>query len=159
VVDNLLKNKLYLAQSVLLCLIFLLKTDLLDCFSLYFNYDTIIEVESKTIIQTILLDKEVFTLIKTLRERNLTVNECLNILNNKEELFNELLDKKYFYEAAGLVFIFSSVRFIKFIPYYIIEKLIERYKNREISLNEYLTHVQLLAEQLDIHPFLDYEIV
>lgn len=81
-------------------------------------------------------------MIKTLRERNLTVNECLNILNNKEELFNELLDKKYFYEAAGLVFIFSSVRFIKFIPYYIIEKLIERYKNREISLNEYLTHVQ-----------------
>ncbi len=125
----------------------------------YFDYDKIIEVESKTIIQTILLDKDVFTLIKTLRERNLSVNECLNILNNKEGLFNELLNKKFIYEAKGLVFIFSDVRFIKFIPYYIIEKLIERYRNQDISLNEYLTHLKLLTEQLDIHPFLDYEIV
>ena len=125
----------------------------------YLDYDKIIEVESKTIIQTILLDKDVFTLIRTLRERSLSVNECLNILNNKEGLFNELLNKKFIYETKGLVFIFSDVRFIKFIPYYIIDKLIERYRNQEISLNEYLTHLQLISEQLEIHPYLDYEIV
>jgi len=125
----------------------------------YFDFDKIIEVESKTIIQTILLDKDVFTLIKTLRERNLSVNECLNILSNKEGLFNELLNKKFIYEAKGLVFIFSDVRFIKFIPYYVIEKLIERYRNQKISLNEYLTHLKLIVEQLEVHGYLDYEIV
>ena len=98
-------------------------------------------------------------MIKTLRKENLTVNDCLNILNNREELFNELLAKKFIYETRGFVYIFSDVRFIKFNPYYIIEKLVERYQKQEISLNEYLTHLKLLSGQTKDTSSIDYEIV
>ena len=125
----------------------------------YYNYDIVFEIENKTIIQSVLLDKDVFSLIKTLRERNLSVNDCLNILNNREELFNELLDKKFIYESKGFVYIFSDVHFIKFKPYYIMKKLVERYQKQEISLNEYLAHLKLLSEELRDSPSIDYEIV
>ena len=98
-------------------------------------------------------------MIKALRTENLTVNECLILLSNREELFNELLAKKFIYEAKGVVYIFSDVRFIKFNPYYIIEKLVERYQKQEISLNEYLTHLKLLSEQTKDVKSIDYEIV
>jgi len=125
----------------------------------YYNYDIVSEIENKTIIQSVLLDKDVFSLIKALRKENLTVNECLNLLSNREELFNVLLAKKFIYEAKGFVYIFSDVRFIKFNPYYIIEKLVERYQKQEISLNEYLTHLKLLSEQTKDVKSIDYEIV
>ncbi|MHA1987490.1 MAG: hypothetical protein ACW98D_12705 [Promethearchaeota archaeon] len=130
-----------------------------DLENFYYSYDIVSEIENKTIIQSILLDKDVFSLIKTLRNESLTVNDCLNILNNREELFNELLDKKFIFETKGFVYIFSDVRFIKFNPYYIIEKLVERYRKREISLNEYLTHLKLLSEQMRDKLTIDYEIV
>ena len=125
----------------------------------YYNYDIVFEIENKTIIQSVLLDKDVFSLNKILRERSITVNDCLNILNNREELFNDLLDKKLIYEAKGFVYIFSDVRFIKFKPDYIIKKLVERYQEQEISLNEYLAHLKLLSEQSGDPLSLDYEIV
>ena len=125
----------------------------------YYNYDVVSEIENRTIIQSILLDKDVFSLIRTLREESLTVNDCLSILNNRGELFNELIDKKFIYETKGFVYIFSDIRFIKFNPYYIIEKLVERYQKQEISLNEYLTHLKLLSEQTRDKLSIDYEIV
>ncbi len=125
----------------------------------YFDYYNLSDFENKTIIQTVLFDKDVFSLIKILREKRLTVNECLNILNNKEELFNELLDKKFIYETKGFVYLFSDVRFIKFRPYYLMEKLSDRYQNKEISLNEYMAHLKLLTKQMKEPISLDYEIV
>jgi len=125
----------------------------------YFNYDIISDIENRTIIQTVLLDKDVFSLIKTLREGRVSVNDCLSILNNKQELLNELLEKKFIFEAKGFVYLFSDVRFIKFKPYFIIERLVERYKNQDISLNEYLTHLKLLNEHKKSPTSIDYEIV
>lgn len=125
----------------------------------YFDYYNLSDFENKTIIQTVLFDKDVFSLIKTLREKRLTVNECLNILNNREELFDELLDKKFIYETKGFVYLFSDVRFIKFSPFYLMEKLSDRYQNKEISLNEYITHLKLLTKQIKEPISLDYEIV
>jgi len=125
----------------------------------YQEYYNASDFENKTIMQTVLFNKDVFSLLKTLRKKQITVNDCLNILNNKEELFNELIDKKFIYEAKGQVYLFSDVRFIKFSPYYLIEKLVDRYQNQEISLNEYIAHLKLLTEQME-EPFsLDYEIV
>ncbi len=126
----------------------------------YLEYKTISDIENKIIIQTVLLNKDVFLLIKTLRETRITIKNCLDILNNKEELFNELIEKKFIYELKGFVYIFSDVRFIKFFPSFIIKKLVKRYDNQEISLNEYLTHLKLLTEQLGTHPEeINYEIV
>ncbi|MFX1345740.1 MAG: hypothetical protein ACFFBC_12630 [Promethearchaeota archaeon] len=125
----------------------------------YFNYDVISELENRTIIQTVLLDKDVFFLIKTLREGRVSVNDCLIILNNKQELLNELLEKRFIFEAKGFVYLFSDVRFIKFKPYYIIERLVERYKNHDISFNEYLTHLKLLIEHIKSPTSVDYDIV
>jgi len=127
--------------------------------SFYFNYDIISDYENRVIIQTVLLDKEVFFLIKTLRNGKLSFNECLNILNNKQELLNELLEKKFIFEAKGIVYLFSDVRFIKFKPYFIIQKLLERYKKQDISLDEYLAHLRLLAEQIESPRSIDYEII
>lgn len=131
--------------------------DLLENF--YFNYDIISDIENRTIIQTVLLDKDVFSLIKTLRDGRVSVNDCLSILNNKQELLNELLEKKFIFEAKGFVYLFSDVRFIKFKPYFIIERLVERYKNQDISLNEYLAHLKLLTAHMKSPISIDYEIV
>lgn len=125
----------------------------------YQEYYNASDFENKTIMQTVLFNKDVFSLLKTLRKKQITVNDCLNILNNKEELFNELIDKKFIYEAKGQVYLFSDVRFIKFSPYYLIEKLVDRYQNQEISLNEYIAHLKLLTEQMEKPFSLDYEIV
>jgi len=125
----------------------------------YFDYYNLSDFENKTIIQTVLFNKDIFYLLKTLREKILTVNDCLSILNNKEGLFTELLDKKFIYETKGFVYLFSDVRFIKFSPYYLIKKLIDRYHNQEISLNEYMAHIKLLTEQMEEFFSLNYEIV
>lgn len=125
----------------------------------YLDYYNISDFENKTIIQTVLFNKDVFHLLKMLREKRVTVNDCLNILKNKEELFNELLDKNFIYEAKGFVFLLSDIRFIKFSPNYVIEKLVERYNNQDISLNEYIAHLKLLTEQIEEPLSIDYEIV
>ena len=129
---------------------------LVNCYS---NYDCISEIENKSLIN-ILMDKEVYSLIQELRKESLTVSKSLDILNNNEDLFHELLEKQFIYEAMGIVSLFSDIRFIKFTPYYLVEKLSERYYNQKISLDQYLTHLKLLTEQLEKHPSLiDYEII
>ncbi|MFX1314312.1 MAG: hypothetical protein ACFE9T_00480 [Promethearchaeota archaeon] len=126
----------------------------------YVNYDAIADIKNKTILQTVILNKDVFSLLKILREKRLSVDECLNILSNKEELFMELIEKKFIYEAKGFVYSFSDVHFIKFTPFYIIERITKRYRDKEISLDEYLTHLKLLVNQLEKHPlYIDYEII
>ncbi|TFG28949.1 MAG: hypothetical protein EU532_04250 [Promethearchaeota archaeon] len=123
------------------------------------NYDCISEIENKTIIN-FLMNKEVYSLLEKLRKESLSVSNCLDILNNKEDLFNELLQKKLLYEARGVVHLFSDIRFIKFAPLYVIEKLSKRYNRQEISLNEYLTHIKLLISQYEKgKSILDYEII
>lgn len=132
------------------------KQNLVSC---YTNYDCIAEIENKSLIN-ILMDKEVYSLIVKLRKESLTVSKSLDILNNNEDLFHELLEKQFIYEAKGIVSLFSDIRFIKFTPYYLVEKLSERYYNQKISLDQYLTHLKLLTEQLEKHPSLiDYEII
>jgi len=126
---------------------------------LFSNYNCSQEIENKEIIN-FLIDRDVFNLIKALRKKELTVNESINILNNKEELFEELLEKKFIFEAKGEVFLFSDIRFIKFTPYYIIELLLERYQKQEISFDQYLFHLKLLINQLNSQPsILDYNVI
>ncbi len=125
----------------------------------YANYDCISEIKNKTIVN-FLMNKEVYSLLETLRDKSISVSACLDILSNKEDLFNELLNEKIIYEAKGVVNLFSDLRFIKFTPYYIIEKLSKRYRSQEISFNEYLTHLKLLTTHYEKHPsILDYEII
>jgi len=126
----------------------------------YANYDCISEIENKIIIN-ILMNRDFYSLIIQLRQhKSISVSTCLDILNNNEELFNDLLEKRFIFEAKGIVSLFSDVRFIKFTPYYIIEKLSKRYKNQTISFDEYLTHLKLLTKQFESQPSLiDYEIV
>jgi len=125
----------------------------------YKSYDCASEIENKTIIN-FLIDKDSYQLLLKLRENSLSVVQCLDILNNKEDLFNELLEKKIIYETQGNVFLFSDIRFIKFTPFYLIERLSKRYKDREISFNEYITHLKLLTERYNKHQSLiDYNII
>lgn len=125
----------------------------------YANYDSGKEIESKRLFN-FLLDKEVFELIKALRKTDLSVNDCLIILNNKEELFSELLEENVIFESKGLVFLFSDIRFIKFIPYYIMKKLNLRYEKQEISLNQYISHLQYFLSTLESEPnHLNYSII
>jgi len=132
------------------------KRNLVNC---YTNYDCIAEIENKSLIN-ILMDKEVYSLIVKLRKESLSVSKSLDILNNNEDLFHELLEKQFIYEAKGVVSLFSDIRFIKFTPYYLVEKLSERYHNQKISFDQYLTHLKLLTEQLEKNPSLiDYEII
>ena len=125
----------------------------------YSNYNIISEIENKVIIN-FLMEKDVYSLIEQLREKSISVSKCLDILNNNEELFHELLDKKVLYESKGVVALFSDIRFIKFTPFYIIEKLSKRYLNQIISFDECLAHLILLTGPLENFPSLiDYEIV
>jgi len=125
----------------------------------YSSYNCSQEIDSMVIFN-FLVDNDVYSLIKTLRKNELTVHDCLNYLNNREELFEELLEKKIIFEAKGYVYLFTDIRFIKYTPYYIIKILPSRYKNQEISLDQYLCHLELLISQLkDKSSFLDYTVI
>ncbi len=125
----------------------------------YSSYNCSQEIDSMVIIN-FLIDNDVYNLIRTLRINELTVNDCLTCLNNREELFEELLEKKIIFEAKGNVYLFTDIRFIKYTPYYIIKILPSRYKNQEISLDQYLCHLELLISQLkDRSSFLDYTVI
>lgn len=125
----------------------------------YSNYNCNKEIDSKIIIN-FLIDNGVYNLISTLRKNVLTVNECLTCLNNREELFEELLEKKILFEAKGKVYLFTDIRFIKYTPYYIIKILPSRYKNQEISLDQFLYHLELLISQLSNKASnLDYTVI
>jgi hypothetical protein len=125
----------------------------------YSNYNCSQEIDSKAIVN-FLSDNDVYNLIRTLRKKELSVNDCLSCLNNRVELFEELLEKKIIFEAIGNVYIFTDIRFIKYTPYYILNILPSRYKNQEITLDQYLTHLQLLMSQLNEKPsFLDYTVI
>jgi hypothetical protein len=125
----------------------------------YSSYNCSQEIDSMVIFN-FLVDNDVYSLIKTLRKNELTVHDCLNYLNNREELFEELLEKNIIFEAKGYVYLFTDIRFIKYTPYYIIKILPSRYKNQEISLDQYLYHLELLISQLkDESSLLDYTVI
>jgi len=125
----------------------------------YSSYNCSQEIDSMVIVN-FLIDNDVYNLIRTLRINELSVNDCLTRLNNREELFEELLEKKIIFEAKANVYLFTDIRFIKYTPYYIIKILPSRYKNQEISLDQYLCHLELLVSQLkDKSSFLDYTII
>jgi len=125
----------------------------------YSSYNCSQEIDSMEIVN-FLIDNDVYNLIRILRKNELTVHDCLNYLNNREELFEELLEKKIIFEAKGNVYLFTDIRFIKYTPYYIIKILPSRYKNQEISLDQYLYHVELLISQLkDKSSFTDYTVI
>ena len=125
----------------------------------YSGYNCSQEIESKLIV-SLLVDTDVYNLIKALRKRELTVNDSLNLLNNKEDLFEELLEKRIIFEAKGIVFLFTDIRFVKYTPFYLIKILPMRYKKGEISLDQYLFHLKLLINPLKKKSsFLDYTII
>ncbi len=125
----------------------------------FLNYDPTSDAESKTLLY-FLMEKDVYTLIKRLRDIVLSVNDCLNILSSREELFNELIEENIIYETKGNVILLSDLRFIKFTPFYIIKNLLEKHNNMEISADEYLTHLKLMMEEYDkSSSYINYEII
>jgi len=125
----------------------------------YTNYNCSQEIESKLIV-SLLIDSDVYNLIKALRKSELTVNDSLNLLNNREDLFEELLETKIIFEAKGFVFLFTDIRFVKYTPFYLIKILPLRYKKGEISLDQYLHHLKLLINPLkEKSSFLNYTVI
>ncbi len=125
----------------------------------YTNYNCSQEIESKLIVG-LLIDSDVYNLIEVLRKNELTVNDSLNLLNNREDLFEELLEKKIIFEAKGVVFLFTDIRFVKYTPFYLIKILPMRYKKGEISLDQYIHHLKLLINPLkEKSSFLDYTVI
>ncbi|MHA1723447.1 MAG: hypothetical protein ACTSXH_01195 [Promethearchaeota archaeon] len=121
--------------------------------SIYHDSNFISDINEKILIN-FLMNKDVFTLIKKLRTTSLLVIECLNLLNNNEDLFNELIENKIIYENKGNVYLISDLRFIKFTPYYLLNKLLKRYYKNEISSDELFIHADLLVRNQS-----EYEIV
>jgi hypothetical protein len=131
------------------------KGNLVKFFQTYECSDEI-EIEN---VKNFLLDKTVFNLLKNLRKNFLTVKESINLLNNRDDLFTELIENNLIYENHGFVFLFTDIRFIRFYPLYIINKLVSRYQKNEISTNEYLTHLELLINNFGDHDEINYEII
>ena len=129
------------------------KNELVRLFS---RYDFNEEIKNKS-LTGFLIDKDVYRLIKLLRTKNVSVNECLSILNNREDLFSDLLDSKILFEAKGFVYLLSDLRFILFSPLFIIEKLRNRYAKNQITLNQYHSHLKILLT--GIQEKLDYIII
>ncbi|GAG69848.1 unnamed protein product, partial [marine sediment metagenome] len=125
----------------------------------YTSYNCSQEIESKLIV-SLLIDSDVYNLIKALRKSELSVNDSLNLLNNREDLFEELLEKRIIFEAKGIVFLFTDIRFVKYTPFYLIKILPMRYEKGEISLDQYFHHLKLLINPLkEKSSFLDYTVI
>ncbi len=121
--------------------------------SIYRDSDFVSDINEKILIN-FLMNKDVFTLIKKLRKTSLLVVECLSFLNNNEDLFNELIENKIIYENKGSVYLISDLRFIKFTPFYLLNKLLKRYHRNEISSDELFIHADLLVRSKN-----EYEII
>ncbi|MEJ2250138.1 MAG: hypothetical protein P8Y70_16830 [Candidatus Lokiarchaeota archaeon] len=87
------------------------------------------------------------------------MKECINLLNNRDDIFAELIGNNLIYENQAIVYLFSDVRFVLFFPKYIINKLISRFEKQEISSNEYFTHLKLLLSRMENFDGISYEIV
>ena len=103
--------------------------------------------------------KEQRTLIKTLRERTISVDECINMLDNRTELFEELLEKMYIFEDKGIVFLLSDLRFVKFTPIYMFNRLRKRIEDNSISLDEFLQYLKILSKEINNKSDLSYKII
>ena len=114
-------------------------------------------IDEKKILKY-LTNKDILRLIKELRTKSISVKSCLGILNNREDIFEDLLEENYIYEVKGEIFLFSDIRFIKFTPVYILEDLIKRYEREEIGKEEFLIHLQLLAQDKKESPELHFQI-
>ncbi|MGQ4876172.1 MAG: hypothetical protein ACP6IY_19060 [Promethearchaeia archaeon] len=115
-------------------------------------------VENKSII-TYFIEKGVFNLIKTLRERTISVDKCINMLDNRTELFEELLEKMYIFEDKGIVFLLSDLRFVKFTPIYMFNRLRKRIEDNSISLDELLQYLKILSKEINNKSDLSYKII
>ncbi|MBY9005867.1 MAG: hypothetical protein KGD63_03830 [Candidatus Lokiarchaeota archaeon] len=131
----------------------------LEALTEFYRKYNCIQESSNIIILNFVFDKQVYLLFKMLRKKALTVHDCVNILNNNEVLFNDLLENKFIFEARGIVLLFTDLRFMKCFPHYIIKFLLIRYKEKDISLNEFLTHLRLLSNKLRESSDLSYYIV
>ena len=114
----------------------------------FINFDCIPEIKDNSLI-SLLFDEKIFNLIKVLRKKSISVLKTLSILENKQGIFEDLIEKKIIIEKAGRVYLFSDVRFITFIPLFLIKDLKSRYKNLEITSDQYLTHIEVLLNQLN----------
>jgi len=127
-------------------------------YNFFHHYECADDMEVEN-VKKFLLDKTIYNLLKKLRESPLTVRESINQLNNRDDLFSELIENNLIYENQGIVFLFTDIRFIRFFPKYLINKLISRYKKKEISIDEYLTHLKLLITRSKDIGELHYEII
>ncbi len=125
----------------------------------FFNNYECAQERNINLIIMFLLNKNVYLLLKTLRNNPLPISESLNILNNNEDLLNELLEHQFIYEMRGWIFLLTDVRFIKFTPNYLLKHLNSRFKRNQISLEGFLIHLKLLLEDISIEGNLNYQIV
>lgn len=125
----------------------------------FFNdYDCTREDDTNMILM-FLLNKNVYLLLKELRVKPLPISQALNILNNNEDLMNELLEQHFIFEKMGYIFLLTDVRFIKFTPTYLLSRLNSRYEKNNLSLEGYLTHLELLLEEITTEGTLNYQII
>jgi hypothetical protein len=111
------------------------------------------------LLLTFLPNKYVFKFLKSLRDKPMLISKALNILNNNEALLSELIEKKILFEAKGYVFLLTDIRFLKFLPAYLISRLNLRYKEGKISLDEYLDHNKLILEEYLSSNYYNYQII
>lgn len=116
------------------------------------------KIDNKSVIQ-LLYDKTISELIKNLRKSPLSVKKCLDILGNRIDLFNELIEDQYIFEMKGRVLLLSDIRFIKFTPLYLFQKLQQRYEKNKISFDELIMHINILANKIQIQPESQYLII
>lgn len=125
----------------------------------FFNTYDCTREEDTNMILMFLLNKNVYLLLKELRIKPIPISNALNILNNNEELLNELLEQEFIFEMKGYIFLLTDIRFIKFTPTYMISRLNTRFKEDNLSLEGYLTHLELLLEEITTNGTLNYQII
>ena len=111
------------------------------------NFDCIPEIKDLSLL-SVFFDEKSFKLIRILRKKSITVMKSLAILDSKQETFEELIKKKIIYERKGRVYLFSDIRFVTFIPLFILKDLKTRFENFEISSDQYLNHINFLFNEL-----------
>ena len=112
------------------------------------NFDIISEIKNNS-LYTLFFDETTYNLIRILRKKSITIEEALSLLENKQEIFEDLLDKEIIIERKGVVYLFSDIRFISFLPIFILKNLMDRYNNLEITSDQYIAHIEILLAELN----------
>ncbi|MCP4760628.1 MAG: hypothetical protein GY870_02530 [archaeon] len=99
---------------------------------------------SINILSKILSNPIIYRAFQGLYENKINKDWFLDLISQNMQVFQELKQEKLIVEIENFIYAMAEVHFFKFNPIYLLRELKKRFENKEISTDQFLTHISLL---------------